>query len=392
MATGGFKPNAQTDFLEEWKAKREKMRLKMLGDIAAATGASAGHPGSGTPGAGTPAAPLGTSHSNKSTPNMELNNNGNVERGGGSAGNIASAALCQPIARSMSSPALKKPEAEPHPGPAPPGGNLKKQSHQSDQKAPPPPCPSVESSPTAEVEEVDGDTSSPSPGKGKDKKCAGPSARKGKGQIEKRKLREKRRSTGVVSIPSNEINQLLFTGSGPDYLPDRVRVTLSLDELEDDDGGDRERKMEQQLVQANTVQNESMTPSPGSPESPGPPGHLLQETPRSGGVRHKSPSAGGSAEEDMGGSPRQPAPRQPREPHTSGSLERRLEELEKELLRERQENNRLLKDNEENQDLIGKLKEEIDLLNRDLDDIEDENDQLKQENKTLLKVVGQLTR
>ena len=66
----------------------------------------------------------------------------------------------------------------------------------------------------------------------------------------------------------------------------------------------------------------------------------------------------------MGGSPRQPAPRQPREPHTSGSLERRLEELEKELLRERQENNRLLKDNEENQDLIGKLKEEIDLLNR----------------------------
>ncbi|CAL8329445.1 unnamed protein product [Boreogadus saida] len=160
----------------------------------------------------------------------------------------------------------------------------------------------------------------------------------------------------------------------------------SLDELEDDDGGDRERKMEQQLVQANTVQNEAMNPSPGSPESPGPPGHLLQETPRSGSVRHKSPSAGGSAEEDMGGSPRQPAPRQPREPHTSGSLERRLEELEKELLRERQENNRLLKDNEENQDLIGKLKEEIDLLNRDLDDIEDENDQLKQENKTLLKV------
>ncbi|CAL8385951.1 unnamed protein product [Gadus morhua 'NCC'] len=108
--------------------------------------------------------------------------------------------------------------------------------------------------------------------------------------------------------------------------------------------------------------------------------------------RTERPSAGGSAEEDMGGSPRPPAPRQPREPHTSGSLERRLEELEKELLRERQENNRLLKDNEENQDLIGKLKEEIDLLNRDLDDIEDENDQLKQENKTLLKVVGQLTR
>lgn len=31
-------------------------------------------------------------------------------------------------------------------------------------------------------------------------------------------------------------------------------------------------------------------------------------------------------------------------------------------------------------------------LSQDLDDIEDENEQLKQENKTLLKVVGQLTR
>lgn len=32
------------------------------------------------------------------------------------------------------------------------------------------------------------------------------------------------------------------------------------------------------------------------------------------------------------------------------------------------------------------------LFPQDLDDIEDENEQLKQENKTLLKVVGQLTR
>lgn len=31
-------------------------------------------------------------------------------------------------------------------------------------------------------------------------------------------------------------------------------------------------------------------------------------------------------------------------------------------------------------------------FSQDLDDIEDENEQLKQENKTLLKVVGQLTR
>lgn len=73
-------------------------------------------------------------------------------------------------------------------------------------------------------------------------------------------------------------------------------------------------------------------------------------------------------------------------------MEKRIEELERELAKERQENARLVKMTQDKEELIGKLKEEIDLLNRDLDDIEDENEQLKQENKTLLKVVGQLTR
>ncbi|MGH0164562.1 UNVERIFIED_CONTAM: hypothetical protein FKN15_069994 [Acipenser sinensis] len=63
-----------------------------------------------------------------------------------------------------------------------------------------------------------------------------------------------------------------------------------------------------------------------------------------------------------------------------------------ELAKERQESAQLLKAHQDKDELIGKLKEEIDLLNRDLDDIEDENEQLKHENKTLLKVVGQLTR
>ncbi|XP_008933886.1 PREDICTED: PRKC apoptosis WT1 regulator protein [Merops nubicus] len=76
----------------------------------------------------------------------------------------------------------------------------------------------------------------------------------------------------------------------------------------------------------------------------------------------------------------------------SNALEKRIEELERELAKERQENARLTKMTQDKEELIGKLKEEIDLLNRDLDDIEDENEQLKQENKTLLKVVGQLTR
>ncbi|XP_023125886.1 PRKC apoptosis WT1 regulator protein [Amphiprion ocellaris] len=341
MATGGFKSNATTDFLEEWKAKREKMRAKMLGDIAAATGA-----------------PLGATNTNSSSrhaapPGTEFTNNGNPERG-------APAGNCHPssysVARSSSGSALKRPEEETHHPAAPtatPGGNLKKAPPQTEKAQSP------DSSPMACN---DSDKESPSPSKGKEKKSSGPSARKGKGQIEKRKLREKRRSTGVVSIPSNE----------------------SLDELDDDDTGEKDRREEEELVQANTFQNEAMTADPAT-------GSLL-ETPRSGSGRHKS-SAGQGSEEEVGGN-RQRHNRHGRDGGAAapGSLEKRMEELEKELARERQENARLLKAHQDKDDLIGKLKEEIDLLNRDLDDIEDENEQLKQENKTLLKVVGQLTR
>ncbi|XP_034382641.1 LOW QUALITY PROTEIN: PRKC apoptosis WT1 regulator protein [Cyclopterus lumpus] len=339
MATGGFKPNATTDFLEEWKAKREKMRIKMLGDIAAATGA-----------------PMGASNPNNHNSNRhaELTNNGSPDRS-------ASAGNCLPpsylVARSPPGTALKRPEEETH-HPArpasptavtPPGSNPKKATPQTE----PAQCDSPDSGPMACN---DSDKGSPSPSKVKEKNSTGPSAKKGKGQIEKRKLREKRRSTGVVSIPSNE----------------------SLDELDDDDAVEKDRKEEEELVQANTFQNEAMTADPAI-------GHFV-ETPRSGSGRHKS-SAG--SEEEVGGNSRQ---RHNRHGRDEGSLEKRMEELERELARERQENDRLLKSNEDKDDLIGKLREEIDLLNRDLDDIEDENEQLKQENKTLLKVVGQLTR
>lgn len=348
MATGGFKSNATTDFLEEWKAKREKMRAKMLGDIAAATGA-----------------PLGAGNANSSSrhsapPASDLTNNGNPDRAT-SAGNCVPSSYS--VARSASGSALKRPEEDTHqaahPAPCavtPPGSNLKKAPPQTEKvQGASPDC-----SPMACN---DSDKDSPSPSKGKDKKSTGPSARKGKGQIEKRKLREKRRSTGVVSIPSNE----------------------SLDELDDDDAAEKDRREEEELVQANTFQNEAMTADPAT-------GHLM-DTPRSGSGRHKSSSAPGS-EEEAGGNSRQRHNRHGRDGGGAapGSLEKRMEELEKELARERQENARLLKAHQDKDDLIGKLKEEIDLLNRDLDDIEDENEQLKQENKTLLKVVGQLTR
>ncbi|XP_030576317.1 PRKC apoptosis WT1 regulator protein [Archocentrus centrarchus] len=347
MATGGFKSNAPTDFLEEWKAKREKMRAKMLGDIAAATGN-----------------PLGANNTNSGSsrqgapPATELTNNGNPDRS-------ASAGNCHPssysVARSSSGTALKRPEEEMHHPVAPsatPGSNLK--------KAPPQPektqCASPQDSTPMACNDSDKESPSPS-SKGKEKKSTGPSARKGKGQIEKRKLREKRRSTGVVSIPSNE----------------------SLDELDDDDAGEKDRREEEELVQANTFQNEAMTADPAT-------GYLL-ETPRSGSGRHKSSAQQGS-EEEMGGNSRQRHNHHGRDGGASapGSLEKRIDELEKELARERQENARLLRAYQDQDDLIEKLKEEIDLLNRDMDDIEDENEQLKQENKTLLKVVGQLTR
>ncbi|KAK1906346.1 PRKC apoptosis WT1 regulator protein [Dissostichus eleginoides] len=344
MATGGFKSSATTDFLEEWKAKREKMRAKMLGDIAAATGA-----------------PLVGNKPN-SNRHTELTNNGNPERSA-SAGNCLPSSYM--VARSSSGTALKRPEEETHhpaaqpaaqpaahpASPTPPGSNLKKAPPQTEKDQ----CASPDSSPMACI---DSDKGSPSPSKVKEKNSSGPSARKGKGQIEKRKLREKRRSTGVVSIPSTE----------------------SLDELDDDDAAEKNRKEEEEeLVQANTFQNEAMAADPAT-------GHLM-ETPRSGSGRHKS-SSGPGPEEEAGGNSRQRHNRHARDE----TLEKRMEELEAELVRERQENERLLKAHEDKDDLIGKLKEEIDLLNRDLDDIEDENEQLKQENKTLLKVVGQLTR
>ncbi|XP_069020933.1 LOW QUALITY PROTEIN: PRKC apoptosis WT1 regulator protein [Embiotoca jacksoni] len=370
MATGGFKPNATTDFLEEWKAKREKMRAKMLGDIAAATGAplTAGNANSTNRHAAPPGAEF----------------TGNPDRS-------APAASCHPssysVARSSSASALKRPEEEAqhpvHPAApaATPGSNLKKAPPQADGTQ----CASPDSG-SGPMACNDSDKESPSPSKGKEKKSAGPSARKGKGQIEKRKLREKRRSTGVVSIPSNE----------------------SLDELDDDDTGEKNRREEEELVQANTFQNEAINADPAAAA-------FFMDTPRSGGGRHKSSAGQASEEEEAGGNSRQRHTRPGRDGGAPGGLEKRMEELEKELFRERQENGRLLKahqdkddligklkERQENgrllkahqdkDDLIGKLKEEIDLLNGDLDDIEDENEQLKQENKTLLKVVGQLTR
>ncbi|KFV78565.1 PRKC apoptosis WT1 regulator protein, partial [Struthio camelus australis] len=162
----------------------------------------------------------------------------------------------------------------------------------------------------------------------------------------------------------------------------------SLDEYEDDEAGQKERKREDAITQQNTIQNES-----SSADATG--SYLLQ-------VRSCFFGTPNAPEEDVANrysrTDRTTYSRYSRDANSSGNsvpsnaLEKRIEELERELAKERQENVRLMKMTQDKEELIVKLKEEIDLLNRDLDDIEDENEQLKQENKTLLKVVGQLTR
>ncbi|XP_077909231.1 PRKC apoptosis WT1 regulator protein isoform X2 [Ictidomys tridecemlineatus] len=205
MATGGYRTSSglsgsTTDFLEEWKAKREKMRAKQNPPVPSAPGGgssdAAGKPPAGAVGTSTAAA----------TAN-ELNNNlpgGSaapaVPGPGGVNCSVGSTALAR------AAPGPRRPEDE-TPAAAASG-------------APPP---------RGEEEEPDS-----APEKGR---SSGPSARKGKGQIEKRKLREKRRSTGVVNIPAAEC----------------------LDEYEDDEAGQKERKREDAITQQNTMQNEAVS-------------------------------------------------------------------------------------------------------------------------------------
>ncbi|XP_072856432.2 PRKC apoptosis WT1 regulator protein [Pogona vitticeps] len=329
MATGGYRGSGAsgttstttTDFLEEWKAKREKMRAKQAPPAGGLATAAGDCKAAATPAAATAA---------------ELNNNNNGGGGG---------MHCTPLARNAS----KEPQSPPPSGAR--AGNAE------------PPGGKAGVAPVSPEEEKVA-----TKGKG----SSGPSARKGKGQIEKRKLREKRRSTGVVNIPATE----------------------SLDEYDDDEAGQKERKREDAITQQNTMQNESASADPSA-------SYILQDTSRTISSRYKS--AANVPDEDVSSRYSRPADRTGynrynRDTNSSGnivpnnSLEKKIEDLEKELAKERQENLRLVRIAQDKEELIGKLKEEIDLLNRDLDDIEDENEQLKQENKTLLKVVGQLTR
>nr|KAF6496922.1 pro-apoptotic WT1 regulator [Rousettus aegyptiacus] len=297
MATGGYRPGSgggsTTDFLEEWKAKREKLRAKQ------------NPPGPATPGAGGSDAAAkpqpGASGTSAAAAANELNNN---VAGGAAAPAAPGGVNCAvgPAALIRAAPGPRRLEDEPLAGAAA--------------------AAAASGGPPARGDEGERD------GAPEKSKSSGPSARKGKGQIEKRKLREKRRSTGVVNIPAAEEPSRTVSG--------RYKSTTTTSE---EDVASR-----------------------------------YPRTDRSGFNRYnRDANASGNLV-------------------SSSTLEKKIEDLEKEVLRERQENLRLVRLMQDKEEMIGKLKEEIDLLNRDLDDIEDENEQLKQENKTLLKVVGQLTR
>lgn len=164
MATGGYRSagGSTTDFLEEWKAKREKMRAKQAptGPGAAAAAGAEARPAAGP----APAEPH--HHLPAALP---------PERGAPPSGGAANCL----------GPGRAAPGKEPPPGPA---------AGREPAKQPP-----------AAAAAVPGPTEGEEKPAGKGK-SSGPSARKGKGQIEKRKLREKRRSTGVVNIPAAEVS------------------------------------------------------------------------------------------------------------------------------------------------------------------------------------------
>ncbi|XP_073940103.1 PRKC apoptosis WT1 regulator protein isoform X2 [Castor canadensis] len=277
MATGGYRTSgglsgSTTDFLEEWKAKREKMRAKQNppGPTAPAGGSSdsSGKPPVGAPGTSAPA---------------EVNNNvpgGPAAPAAPGPGGVNCAV--GPAALPRAAPGSRRPEDEsPVAAAAASASGIP--------------------APRGDEEEPDGP-----PEKGR---SSGPSARKGKGQIEKRKLREKRRSTGVVNIPAAEC----------------------LDEYEDDEAGQKERKREDAITQQNTLQNEA-----GSLLDPGS-SFLPQESSRTVSGRYKSTTT--ASEDDVSSryprTDRSGFSRYSREANvastlaSSSTLEKKIEDLEK---------------------------------------------------------------
>uniref|UniRef100_A0A8C4Q5X0 Pro-apoptotic WT1 regulator n=1 Tax=Eptatretus burgeri TaxID=7764 RepID=A0A8C4Q5X0_EPTBU len=305
MASGGA-----AGFLEEWKAKREKMRAKSLYESGVGTGGAPGQPArNGTDGGAETSVTAG--------------DRGSTNRG------------------ATGRPGERKAEDESR-GQAPICGSSR----------------DVEPRVCTTGASTSPQTSSPSPGS-RERKTMGASARKAKGKMEKRKMREKRRSTGVVNLSAQE------SPDEDEQEPEGETVTS------------KDQPTERDLTKYNTARNEVGTRSLVGCRSKGAFVSGMDESVReasgrqvSSGERANSPSHRKLGNE---------------------ALEKRLEDLEKELFHERKEREYLGQQLTECEQNARKLRTDITLLNRELDDLEDENEQLREENKTLLRVVGQLT-
>ncbi|XP_041074912.1 PRKC apoptosis WT1 regulator protein-like [Polyodon spathula] len=188
------------------------------------------------------------------------------------------------------------------------------------------------------------ESASPSP-RGKEQKGGASAHRKNKTKVEKRKLREKRRSTGVVNLP------------------------LGTESPDEGEGGTASEKQ-------------------GHPD---PPKSNPVDTPRVALTRQKSrtgaqdPQPHPPLSRKQSGGPGKPAPER-----ETPLLERRLHELEKVVSGEKQVNQRLSRQLQEKESLILKLQAEFGHMSEDLDGLEQENHTLREENQTLLRVVSQL--
>lgn len=193
---------------------------------------------------------------------------------------------------------------------------------------------------------------------GKDKRGSG--QRKTRTQIEKRKLREKRRPTGVVNI--------------------------SLESLEDaEDVADQEsvcfRQIQESSTSRRTSENQDMTRTPYSRQTSGSAGSvqapLIKKSsgihPKFSSLQDKEYSSGTKSD------------------HNSTHLEKKMNELQQAVSGEKMVNQKLKQQLQEKDGSIQKLRLQMSSLKEDLDGAKEENQRLKEEHQTLLRVVGQLS-
>ncbi|XP_078539843.1 PRKC apoptosis WT1 regulator protein-like [Lissotriton helveticus] len=223
---------------------------------------------------------------------------------------------------------------------------------------------------------------------GKEKRGSG--QRKTRTQIEKRKLREKRRPTGVVNI--------------------------SLESFQDDeDVADQEpvcfRQVQESSTSRRTSENQvcacvsasvAIGPGPGfnSPPRRGkiPEKKEITRTPYS---RQKSGSAGSVhaplIKKSSGNHPKfsslqdKECSSGTKSDYNSTKLEKKMNELQQAVSGKKMENQKLKQQQQEKDGSIQKLRLQRISLKEDLDGAKDENRRLKEEHQTLLRVVGQLS-